>query len=84
MREIRLKKVDIESNCCEYSYICFFLVKPCPLWHADDVSCTVSVASPQTKRQCEDSDALYIYYICLPAQVEDSISEEAGRRYRNQ
>lgn len=36
---------------------------------------SVSSISP-TKRQCEDLDALYIYYIYLPAQVEDSIQRK--------
>lgn len=82
MREIRFKNLTLKAI-AEVIYLLVFHVDVSTLACTRCVLHSVSSISP-TKRQCEDLDALYIYYICLPAQVEDSISEEAGRSYRNQ
>lgn len=83
MREIRFKNLTLKAISEVIIYLLVFLEDVSTLACTRCVLHSVSSISP-TKRQCEDLDALYIYYIYLPAQVEDSISEEAGRSYRNQ
>lgn len=83
MKEIRFKSMTMKAIAEVIIYLLVFHEDVSTLACTRCVLHSVSSISP-TKRQCEDLDALYIYYIYLPAQVEDSISEEAGRSYRNQ